>query len=171
MTETFRIQLLGDHDRKAFACGEPVLDQYFRNQVGQDKRRRVSNCFVAVATSGEVAAFYTFASATLPLSDVGTEEAKRLPRYPAVPAALIGRLAAAERYQGRRLGGALIFDAIARAARADAMIYALIVDAKNEAAAGFYGHLGFRRFSSRPMSLFLPLRQALQALAEPTDSS
>ena len=169
MTATFRIQLLGDQDRKAFTCGNPALDHYFRTQVSQDIRRRVSNCFVAVAPSDEVAAFYTFASATLPLADVGTHEAKRLPRYPAVPAALIGRLAVHERYQGRRLGGALIFDAVARAGRADAMIYALIVDAKNEAAAGFYGHLGFQRFSSRPMSLFLPLRQALQAFAERTD--
>jgi ribosomal protein S18 acetylase RimI-like enzyme len=167
--EAFSIQLLGDHDRKTFTCGDPALDRYFRTQVGQDIRRRVSNCFVAIAPSGEVAAFHTFASATLPLSDVGTAEAKRLPRYPAVPAALIGRLAVDERHQGRRLGGALIFDAVARAAGADAMIYALIVDAKNEAAAGFYRHLGFQRFSSRPMSLFLPLRQALQALAEPTD--
>lgn len=171
MTEAFSIQLLGNHDRKAFTCGDPALDHYFRTQVGQDIRRRVSNCFVAVAPSGEVVAFYTFASATLPLADVGTHEAQRLPRYPAVPAALIGRLAVDERHQGRRLGGALIFDAVARAARADAMIYALIVDTKNDAAAGFYGHLGFVRFSSRPMSLFLPLRQALQALAEPTDSS
>ncbi len=171
MTEAFSIQPLGDHDHKTFTCGDPALDYYFRTQVGQDIRRRVSNCFVAVAQSGEVAAFYTFASATLPLADVGTEEAKRLPRYPAVPAALIGRLAVDERHQGRRLGGALIFDAVARAARADAMVYALIVDAKNDAAAGFYGHLGFQRFSSRPMSLFLPIRQALQALAGPTDSS
>ena len=169
MTETFSIQLLGNHDRKTFTCGDPVLDHYFRTQVGQDIRRRLSNCFVATAPSGEVAAFYTFASATLPLSDVGTEAARRLARYPAVPAALIGRLAVNERHQGRRLGGALIFDAVARAARADAMIYALIVDAKNEAAAGFYRHLGFQHFSSRPMSLFLPLRQALQALAERTD--
>jgi len=171
VTETFSIQLLGNHDRKTFTCGDAALDHYFRTQVGQDIRRRVSNCFVAIAPSGEVAAFYTFASATLPLADLGTHEAKHLPRYPAVPAALIGRLAVDERHQGRRLGGALIFDAVARAARADAMIYALIVDAKNEAAAGFYGHLGFQRFSSRPMSLFLPLRQALQALAEPADGS
>jgi GNAT superfamily N-acetyltransferase len=48
---------------------------------------------------------------------------------------LIGRLAVDRRYQGRQLGAALLFDAIARAIRADAAVFALLVDAKDEAAA------------------------------------
>jgi hypothetical protein len=55
-------------------------------------------------------------------------------------------------------------DAVARAARAEPAIFALIVDAKDEVAATFYEHLQFRRFVSRPGTLFLPLATALQAL-------
>ncbi len=66
--------------------------------------------------------------------------------------------------QGRRLGGALVLDAAARAARSGAAIFALIVDVKNDAAATFYQHLGFRRFESRPAPLFIPLTTLLKAL-------
>jgi hypothetical protein len=55
-------------------------------------------------------------------------------------------------------------DAAARAARSDPAIFALIVDAKDDRAAAFYEHLQFRRFASRPMTLFLPLATALEAL-------
>jgi hypothetical protein len=61
----------------------------------------------------------------------------------------IGRLAVDRRHQGRQLGAALLFDAIARAIRADAAVFALVVDAKDEAAARFYRHHGFEAFSGR----------------------
>ena len=53
-------------------------------------------------------------------------------------------------------------DAALRAARADPAIFA-IFDAKDETAAQFYEHFGFRRFMSRPGSLFVPIATALQA--------
>lgn len=80
-----------------------------------------------------------------------------------LPAGLIGRLAVDQRFRGRRLGSALVIDAARRAAGADPAIFALVVDAKDEAAVSFYQHLGFRRFASRPMTLFLTLATALKA--------
>jgi predicted GNAT family N-acyltransferase len=56
--------------------------------------------------------------------DLPSETAKRLPHYPVVPAALIGRLTIDRQYRGRGLSAALLFDAIARAARADTAIFA-----------------------------------------------
>ena len=62
-------------------------------------------------------------------------------------------------------GGALLIDTTARAARAKSAIFALIVGAaKDEEAITFYEHHGFRRFASKPASLFLPIATALQAL-------
>jgi ribosomal protein S18 acetylase RimI-like enzyme len=90
--------------------------------------------------------------------------AKKLPRYPLVPAALIGRLAISTRHQGQKIGGALIIDAVLRASRADPAVFAILVEAKDERAAAFYEHLGFSRFASRPSSLFLPVATALQAI-------
>ena len=165
MAGEFTIQpLTAAHNRKEFSCGVPALDRYFREQATQDIRRRVSNCFVATDAAGTVAAYYTFSAASLPLSDLPPDEAKRLPRYPLLPAGLIGRLAVDQRFQGSRLGGALVIDAGRRAAAADPAIFALVVDAENEAAARFYQHHGFRPFASRPMSLFIALATVMQAV-------
>jgi ribosomal protein S18 acetylase RimI-like enzyme len=167
--DSFTVEPLGAaHNRQAFASAVATLDRYLHELATQDIRRRISNCFVARDTSGTVAAYYTFAATSLPLSDLAPEEAKRLPRYGVVPAGLIGRLAVDQRFRGRRLGSALIIDAVRRAAGADPAIFALVVDAKDVAAIAFYEHLGFRRFVSRPMSLYLPIATALKAVQAAT---
>lgn len=166
MTAAFRVELLGaTHNRKAFSCGVPALDRYLHELATQDMRRRISNCFVAVDASGTIAAYYTFAASSFPLADLPPHQAKRLPRYGLVPAGLIGRLAVDQRFRGQRLGSALVMDATRRAAGADPSIFALVVDAKDEAAAAFYRHLAFQPFESRPLSLFLPVATALTALS------
>ena len=167
MTSRFRVEALTSaHDRAGFSSGVEPLDRYLRELATQDIKRRVGNCFVALDADGGIAGYYTFAATSLPLTELSAAERKRLPRYAALPAGLIGRLAVSQRIQGQRLGGALIMDAVALAARGDPAIFALIVDAKDEAAIGFYEHLQFRRFASKPMTLFLPLATALQALRE-----
>lgn len=165
MTLRFRIEALTSaHDRAGFSSGAEPLDRYLRDLATQDIKRRVSNCFAALDDAGAIAGYYTFAATSLPLTELPPDETKRLPRYTLLPAGLIGRLAVDQRFQGQRLGGALVMDAVARAAHGDPAIFALIVDAKDDAAAAFYEHLQFRRFASKPMTLFLPLATALQAL-------
>ena len=161
MTAALRIEPLQDQDRKTFSCEVPALDRYLREQATQDIRRRVSNCFVALDTEDRIAGYYTFAATGLPLTELPEAIAKRLPRYGLLPAGLIGRLAVDVNYRGQGLGGALVIDAARRAAGADPAIFALLVDAKDEAAAAFYRHLGFTRFNSRPLSLLLPIATAL----------
>ena len=165
MTARFRVEALSaGHHRKGFASGVEPLDRYLRELATQDVKRRVSNCFVALDDAGAIAGYYTFAATSLPLAEVSDDEARRLPRYGVLPAGLIGRLAVGLDFRGQGLGGALLMDAAARAARAESAIFALIVDAKDDAAVAFYEHHQFRRFASRPMSLFLPVATALQAL-------
>ena len=79
------------------------------------------------------------------LDKLPPERAKRLPRYPSIPAVLLGRLAVAQAHQGKRLGGALVADALLRATLTEVMAYAMIVDAKDAQAVSFYEHLGFER--------------------------
>ncbi len=171
MSEAFTfVPLSAIHDRAGFSCGVPALDRYFRELATQDIRRRVSNCFVARdATTGKIAGYYTFAATSIPLTELSPEQAKRLPRYPSLPACLVGRLAVDKGFRARGLGGLLIVDAIARAMRAEPAIFALVVDAKDEVALGFYEHLGFHRFVSRPMTLFLPIAEAARRLGAATE--
>jgi len=165
MTAPFRIEALSSgRNRKHFSSGVEPLDRYLREMATQDIKRRVSNCFVALDDRDVIAGYYTLAATSLPFTELSAEEAKRLPRYPLLPAGLIGRLAVDQAFQGRRLGGALVIDAAWRAAAAEPAIFALIVDAKDDNAAAFYEHLQFRRFVSQPSSLFLPIGTALKAL-------
>ena len=167
MRQGFSIEALKPaHNRTGFSSGVEPLDRYFRELVTQDVKRRVSNCFVALDAAGVIAGYYTFAVASLPLMELSADEKQRLPRYALLPAGLIGRLAVDQKYQGQRLGGALIMDAAARAARAEPAIFALIVDAKDASAVTFYERHDFRRFAGKPASLFLPIATALQALSQ-----
>ena len=166
MSDGFTVEpLRSGHDRTDFSCGSAPLDRYLRELATQDMRRRISNCFVALAPTGAIAGYYTFAATAIPVAELSPEETRRLPRYPVLPAGLIGRLAVDRRHRGHGLGGALIVDAIARALRAEPAIFALVVDAKDDPALGFYRRHGFRPFASRPLTLYLPIAEAARRLA------
>ncbi|WP_192256678.1 GNAT family N-acetyltransferase [Mesorhizobium silamurunense] len=154
--------LQASHDRSAFGCGVPALDRYLREQAGQDVKRRVSNCFVAVNRDDAIAGYYTLAASSVPIAFLPEDQTKRLPRYPILSAILIGRLAVDARFQGQRIGSALIIDALRRSVQAAPASFALVVDAKDEQAAAFYRSHGFAPFKSRALSLFLPVATALK---------
>ena len=145
------------HDRTAFNSDSAPLNRYLREQVTQDVRRRVAACFVALADGQRIAGYYTLASASLLLADLPASTSKKLPRYPTVPAVRMGRLAIDQAFKGQGLGGALLADALDRAARSEIAAYALMVDAKDESAADFYRHHGFIALPDSPRTLFLPL--------------
>ena len=141
----YRIELLGKHTRSEFACGSVELDTYLQTRATQDMRRRVASCFVALDENDAIAGYYTLAATSLAFGQLSDKRARRLPRYPTIPAVLLGRLAVGLPHQGRRLGGALVADALLRASRSEVMAYAMVVDAKDQSAARFYAHLGFER--------------------------
>jgi GNAT superfamily N-acetyltransferase len=165
--ETLRIEpLSATHDRAGFVSGSPVLDKYFQTQASQDLKRRIATCFVAVRGEGaDVIGYYTLTATSIALSALAEPIARKLPRYPVVPAALLGRLAVAQKYQGQGIGGLLLADALKRAARAELGVFAMIVDAKDESAQRFYEHFGFNRLPGEGRRLCLPINDALRRLA------
>jgi GNAT superfamily N-acetyltransferase len=155
MAGQFVIELLGPgHDRESFSSGVEAIDRYFRTQATQDVRRRATACYVALETPGaRVAGYYTLAAAGIPLAEMPAALAKRLPRYPSVPVARLGRLAVDQAYRGRKLGAALLWDAVQRSLRSEIAVFALVVDAKDDEAEAFYQHHGFVPFGSQPRQL------------------
>jgi GNAT superfamily N-acetyltransferase len=140
----FEIVLLEEQDRTGFCCGNEALDRYFRTQARQDMRRRVTACYVAIyAVTGRIAGYYTLSAEEVALSELPEKMLRRLPRYPSVPVARVGRLAVEREHQGRGLGGALLINAAMRAMRSEIAVFALVVDAKDAEAARFYQHYGF----------------------------
>ncbi|WP_083269082.1 GNAT family N-acetyltransferase [Bosea vaviloviae] len=96
---------------------------------------------------------------------VGTEDRHSLHHHASptqkweIPFLLLGRLAVDRQWQGQGYGDALIVHAFktTRAAAQQIGILGMIVDAKDEKAAGFYEGFGFRRLSGTQNRLVLPL--------------
>lgn len=145
------------HDRAVFSCGVKELDEWFRKRAGQDERRNVARVFLALDENEGVAGFYSLSAFTLSISEVPDNIAAKLPRYDRIPVALIGRLARDERRRGEGIGELLLADAIRRilGAAQDLAVFAIIVDAKNEAASQFYRSFGFIPFPANPSRLFM----------------
>lgn len=162
------------HDRRSFRSGSAAIDEWFARRAGQDMRRDVARVFVAVdaeATSqnlAQVLGFYSLRAFSVGLDDLPEEQARKLPRYAAIPAALIGRLARHEATKGAGLGGRLLVNALRRilAAAETMAVFAIIVEAKDERAVAFYRSFGFQQFSGHPHRLFMPATTARAALQQ-----
>jgi len=156
------IEPLGDrHDRSLFFCGVEPLDRYFRDRAGQDMRRNISTPFVLVHRATQaVSGFYTVANTAISLHELPPEIAQKLPKYPFVPATLLGRLAVDLKHRGKGLGEFILLDALRRGRAASGQVasFAVVVDAKDEAAAAFYRKYGFRELADTEGRLFLPMK-------------
>jgi GNAT superfamily N-acetyltransferase len=169
VSEVYRIEPLSEeHDRSHFISGSTSLDRYFHTQATQDLRRRITTCFVAISRdTDEIAGYYTLSATSIALDALPAALAKKLPRYPVVPAALLGRLAVARSHQNRGLGGALLADALIRSARTELGVFAVVVDAKDEAALRFYEHHKFRLLAGETRRLYVPIDDRLRRLVSP----
>jgi GNAT superfamily N-acetyltransferase len=142
-----------------------VLDSYLQRQASQDVRRRVAQIFVLPGGAPEtIAGYCSLSAASFERADLSEAQAKKLPHYP-VPAPILSRLVVDRRYQGRGHGETLLPDAVHRVVRAGSAvaIYAVIVDALNDAAARFHARYGFVPFASDPQRLVLPLDTFVKA--------
>ncbi len=158
----FVSEALGKRDRAGFASGDDRIDRYFRETVSQDVKRGYAACFVlAERATGKIAGFYTLSAHGVPLSDIAPALAKKLPRYPSVPAVLIGWMGRDSGFRGAGIGTLLLYDAIARVAKAPVGAHAICADAIDERAEAFYRKHQFEPLVSRPRSLFLPMKTAL----------
>jgi GNAT superfamily N-acetyltransferase len=163
----FVIEPLGKHhNRTAFTCGQPDLDDWFRRRAGQDGRRNIARVFVAVEDTLGVIGFYSLSAFTLSLTGLPEEIARKLPRYDVIPAALIGRLARDERVRGQGIGELLLADAVRRilSASKTLAVFAIVAEAKDARAAAFYEGFGFRPFPLHPERLFLLTSSAAAAV-------
>src|SRR5713226_122017 len=95
--------LRNDHNRAGFSCGNASLDRYLKEQAGQDFRRGCATSFVLAAKRGDtsILGYYTLSSYGIDVGELPVEAAKKLPRYPLIPATMLGRLGVDRRYQGQ----------------------------------------------------------------------
>lgn len=149
------------HDREAFDCGEPALNQFLRQYARQNAERGLGKTFVAVMPGEkEVRGYYTMSSGSISFAIVP----ETLPRYP-IPTIHLGRLAVDLKMQGQRLGDLLLIDALRRTVliAAEVGIYAVELYALNDKAKRFYMKYGFLPLKDDDGHLYLPLETLKQS--------
>ncbi|WP_366849516.1 GNAT family N-acetyltransferase [Methylobacterium sp.] len=104
-----------------------------------------------------VIGYYTLSNASVRPAELPPATVKRLPRYPTLPATLVGRLAVDARHRNQRYGRLLLLDALRRSLGNEIASMAVLVDAKDEAARRFYLHHDFTPLQDQPNRLFLPM--------------
>ena len=153
--------LTRSHDRAGFQCGAAVLDRYLRDFARKDAERGVAAPYVMVeeAAPHVIVGYYTLSAFVVGLSDLPPKLASKMPRYPDLPAILIGRLARNIEFKGRGVGELLLVDALKRALVHSKQIAAMAVvaDAKDDAALAFYLRFGFARLGDSASRVFIPM--------------
>lgn len=158
-TPPYSIEPLGDHDRSSFSCGVPDLDRYLHLQARQDAKRRVAAPFVMVDRSGAIAGYYTLSSYGVQAAELPEGVARKLPRYPLIPATLLGRFAINRKHQSQRLARFLLMDALYRSWKnaAEVASVGVVAEAYDERAREFYLHHGFIQLVAHPRKLFIAM--------------
>jgi len=156
----FVVEPLGPkHDRAAFSCGVEILDVYLHEQARQDLKKRAAVPFVITPDGTTIAGYYTLSQYAVQLDEIPAEVAKRLPKYPMVPATLLGRLAVSSAFRGQGHGAALLMDALYRTLHHSREVASVgvVVDAKDAPALAFYRKYGFLELPRIERRLFLPM--------------
>lgn len=152
--------LASKHDRAAFSCGNERLDRYLRQQMSQDIKRKLAVAYVTCAEdTHEVVGYYTLSSFAVFPQELPEALRRKLPQYDRLPAILLGRLAVDLRMKGQKLGRLLLLDALFRCLDQSEQFGALavVVDAIDENAVGFYKHHGFEPLVDHPDRLYIPM--------------
>ena len=147
------------HRRAAFSSGVEQLDRYLHTQALQDLKKHAAVPFVLTEDGTAIAGYYTLSQFAVELDAVPDDVARRLPKYPMVPATLLGRLAVSQHYRGQGLGELLLMDALRRSLQMSKQIAsaAVVVDAIDEAAVTFYKKYSFVALPGITRRLFLPI--------------
>lgn len=156
------------HNRKGFDCGQEDLNAFFAQHARKAHEAGASKTYAAVddRDGTTVLGFYTLSPAQVDFHRVPAAARPGGGRYP-VGGFRLGRLAVAKEWQGQGLGGQLLIAAARRCIRASAEMggTALMIDAKNEAVAGWYKLYGAVPLNDEPLCLLLPYSLLEAALA------
>ena len=152
--------LASHHNRTDFSCGVDALDRYLQRQASQDVSKRVAAVFVLTPDGKTIAGYYSLSAHTVNLADLPENVMRKLPKYPNVPATLLGRLAVSLNFRGQGIGELLLLDAFRRilATTREIASALVVVDAKDEKARNFYLHHDFIPFPTQPNRLFYPVK-------------
>lgn len=171
------------HDRAAFSCGHPSLDRYLRETALQAAHAFRSQTFVLTAgeNRAEVMGFYSLAYHEYRDGEMDdtTARALKVKNLRRIPTILLGQLAIASPWQGKRLGPMLLEHALRRSLIVACNLggVAVVTDPIDDVAARFYAKYGFVRIVPEEPRLLMPMKSLRElypdiarAVREPVDA-
>lgn len=155
------------HRRRKFQCGEDAVDDWLKTKALQHQRKHLSATKVLLDPAGDIAGFYTLATAQVDFGDLPAEITRKLPRR-ALPVAVLAWLGVSSEHQGEGLGDLLFARALRDCYEAGQTFafLAVILDCINDAAKAFYQRWDFEELPGQPYRLFLSA-QKLATMMEP----
>lgn len=151
------------HDLAAFDSGVPELDRWLKVRAHANEASGASRTFV-LAKETRVVGYYSLTVGGV-THQVAPGRGRRTMPDP-VPVAILARLAVDREWQGRRLGGYLLQDAVLRtiAAGANLGIRGMLIHAIADEARNFYQHYGFMPSPIEPFTLIANMVDLLKKI-------
>jgi GNAT superfamily N-acetyltransferase len=145
------------HVLDGFDCGEADLDFWLKRRTMSNPSSAASRSFVVADQDRRVYGYYALAAGAVSHQMASSGVKRNMPDP--VPVMVLARLAVDRRTQGRKLGAALLQDAVNRAVAVanNAGVTALLVHALHDRAKQFYLHYGFQESPQHPLTLMLGL--------------
>jgi GNAT superfamily N-acetyltransferase len=156
-------KLRAEHDLSDFECEEPALDDWLRRRALQNEESGASRTYVA-CSGLKVVGYYALAVGAVAHLEAPGRVRRNMPDP--VPVMIIGRLAVHKDFQGKKIGPGLLRDAVLRTLQAAeiAGVRAILVHAISDRARQFYERCGFIPSPMDPMTLMIPVSEAVKAL-------
>src|SRR5437763_3321422 len=151
--------LIPPDDRQAERNQSSDLSNYIKKQASQDVKKKAAVVYVATTDGKTILGYYTLSQYSVQLDQIPIEISRKFPKYPVIPATLLGRLARTISAKGQGVGELMLLDALYRAVKMSEQIAsaAIVTDAKNQKAMEFYKKYGFIELPKVERRLFLPM--------------
>ena len=166
MALSFPEPLTAEHDVSQFSCGKPALDHWLKTRALSNQQKG----FIAVLVVhdvGRVVGYYGLAPTAVAPSTLPRSIRTGQPPDP-VPCLLLGQLATDLDWAGKRIGTGLVKHALERCVMAVELVggRALMVNAVDEEAAGFWRRRGFLPSKDDPLVLYRSIADIAASLSE-----
>ncbi|ANK75919.1 GNAT family N-acetyltransferase [Ensifer adhaerens] len=158
--------LTAAHDVSEFSCGKPTLDHWLKTRALSNQQKGFTAILV-VHEAGRVVGYYGLAPTAVVPSVMPRSIRTGQPPNP-VPCLLLGQLATDTGWAGQGIGTGLVKHALQRCVQAAGLVggRALMVNAVDDEAAGFWQRRGFLPSKDDPLVLFRSIADVAASLAE-----
>lgn len=151
-------KLRRDHLVDAFDCGQADLNRWLLKYAVQNQGANAAQTYIGLVND-TVVGYYSLCVGQVEYAEAPERLQKGQARHP-VPIMLLARLAVHKDWQRKRVGRALLRDAVLRTLQAAdiAGIRALAVHAKDDDARRYYEQFDFTPSPTDPLHLFVLLK-------------